>query len=314
MVAHMRKLRRTILTACLLGLAGSASAEYGTTAATYLKIDPSVRSAALGGAFAGMANDAGSVFHNPAGIGLLSYSEAMFTHQELLQGMRCESLVYVQPLESEWSVGFSGELMSSGSMTRYTAVGDPSGSFSASEGNLAVSVARRFDKQLIAGASFRGLYQGLASEEAYAAAVDVGALYSGRGWRVGASVQNLGTELKLNDTAFPLPLSAKAGGMVRVWQAVTFSAQATKYINETPYFGFGFEAPMTLTPRDFLFFRAGYRTGSSAGAGSGISLGLGIRDNMLEFNYAFTPMGDLGAAHRFSLGYRFGDRIETEPR
>ncbi len=310
----MSKAGRYILLACLLGLSASASAEYGTTAAAYLRLDPSVRSSALGGSFVGMANDAGAVFHNPAGIGLLAYRELMFTHMELLQGMRSETLVYVLPLESEWSLGFSGQLMTSGAMDKYTAGGDLSGDFSSSEGNLAVSAARRFDKNLIAGGSLKLLYQGLDTEKGYAAAADLGALYSGKGWRVGASVQNLGTEMKLHDASFPLPLSLKAGGMYRVWQSIAVSAQATKYVGEALYFGLGVEAPMALTARDFLFFRAGFRTGASEGAGSGLSFGAGIRDNLFEFNYSLTPMGDLGAVHRFSLGYRFGERVAIEPR
>jgi len=312
MVNARALLRRAALGAFLLAHAAMAAAEYGTTAAPYLKIDPSGRSAALGGAFVGVANDTGALFHNPAGLALLSYRELMFSHMELLQGMHCETIAYVQPLESRWSLGFSGELMTSGSMIKYDTAGDPDGNFGASEGSLGISAAYRAGGGLTAGATLKGFYQALASERGYAAALDAGALYSAGPWRFGASAQNLGTKLKLGETGFDLPGSFKAGVMYKGWARASFSAQATKYLREDAYLSLGAEAPLSPVPRNFIFFRVGYRTGSSTGAGSGLSFGVGLKDKRLEFNYALTPMGDLGAVHRVSIGYRFGDRVEIQ--
>lgn len=304
--------RRAALGALLLGPAAPAAAEHGATAAPYLKIDPSARSAALAGAFAGVANDAGTVFHNPAGLALLPYQELMFSHLELLQGMHCESLVYARPLDdSRLSLGFYGELMTSGSMVRYDATGGSEGNFSAAEANLGAAAAYRLGGGFAAGASVKTLYQGLASERAYTAAFDAGGLYTRGKWRFGLSAQNAGAPLKLYETAFPLPLSVKAGAMYRGWRYAALSAQVTKYLREDAFLSLGAEAPITLTSRNTVFLRGGYRTGSSSGAGGGLSLGVGVRDRRLEFNYALTPMGDLGVLHRASISYKFGEKVEV---
>lgn len=312
MVKAVSLFRRAALGALLLGPSAPAAAEYGSTAAPYLKIDPSARSAAIGGAFAGVANDAGALFHNPAGLALLPYQELMFSHMELLQGMHCESLAYALPLEdSRLSLGFYGELMTSGSMVRYNSTGDSEGNFSAAEAALGAAAAYRLGGGFAAGAALKALYQGLASERAYTAAFDAGGIYSRGKWRFGLSLQNAGAPLKLHDEAFSLPLSVKAGVMYRGWRYASLSAQATKYLREDAYLSLGAEAPLTLTSRNTVFLRAGYRTGSSSGAGTGLSLGVGVRDKRLEFNYGLTPMGDLGVVHRVSIGYKFGERIDV---
>lgn len=302
---------RAALGALLLGPAAPARAEHGATAAPYLKIDPSARSAALGGAFAGVANDAGAVFHNPAGLALLPYQELMFSHLELLQGMHCEAVAYALPVyDSRLSLGFYGELMTSGSMVRYDSTGGSEGNFSAAEANLGAAAAFRLGRGFAAGASLKALYQGLASEKAYTAAFDAGGIYTRGKWRFGVSVQNAGAPLKLYEEAFDLPLSVKAGLMYRGWRYAALSAQLTRYLGEDPFLSLGAEAPVLLTSRNTVFLRGGYRTGSSSGAGSGLSLGIGVRDRRLEFNYALTPMGDLGAAHRATISYKFGEKVD----
>lgn len=312
MVKTAAILGRAALGALLLGYSAPAAADYGSTAAPYLRIDPSARSAALGGAFAGVANDAGTVFHNPAGLALLPYQELMFSHMELLQGMHCESLVYTMPLEdSRFSLGFYGELMTSGSMVKYNSVGDSEGNFSSAEAAMGAAAAYRLGGGFAAGASVKALYQGLASERAYTAAFDAGGLYSRGKWRFGLSLQNAGAPLKLYEEAFALPLSVKAGAMYRGWRRAALSAQVTKYLGEDAFLGLGAEAPLMLTSRNTVFLRGGYRTGSSAGAGNGLSLGIGVRDNRLEFNYALTPMGDLGAVHRATISYKFGEKVDV---
>ena len=58
-------------------------------------------------------------------------------------------------------------------------------------------------------------------------------------------------------------------------------------------------------------FRAGYATAGAIAGGSGfdaargLSFGVGVLKDGLSFDYAVTPSGDLGQAHRFGLGYRF---------
>ncbi|HBE88275.1 MAG TPA: hypothetical protein DDW67_03950, partial [Elusimicrobia bacterium] len=55
--------------------------------------------------------------------------------------------------------------------------------------------------------------------------------------------------------------------------------------------------------------RSGYRYrlhGNELGAWSGFSAGAGFRLEKVSFDYAYSPAGDLGDSHRFSVDFRFG--------
>ncbi len=57
--------------------------------------------------------------------------------------------------------------------------------------------------------------------------------------------------------------------------------------------------------------RAGYGTAGPVAGGSGfdtlrgLSFGLGLKSERVSSDYAVTPAGDLGQAHRFGVGVRF---------
>ena len=54
--------------------------------------------------------------------------------------------------------------------------------------------------------------------------------------------------------------------------------------------------------RNFLYGRAGYRTGLHY---EDVSFGMGVNYLELLFDYAFVPYSDLGSSHRFSFIYAF---------
>ena len=59
-----------------------------------------------------------------------------------------------------------------------------------------------------------------------------------------------------------------------------------------------------------VMLRAGYTTRTAGGgtgfdAARGLSLGVGISRGHWRLDYAASPMGELGASHRFSLGTRW---------
>lgn len=299
---------------CLLCLPAPLLGGYGTSAAGYLKLDPSARSAALGGAFVAAANDASAVYYNPAGMGLLASSELTFSHMELLEGMRYESAAYARPIHNNLTIGAGAGLLMSGPITRYSATGDRTGEYSSTEGNLGFSAALRLGPSLLAGATARVYHQSLDSRSAQALAGDFGALFSAGSWRAGLSVQNLGTELKLHEEGFPLPLSLKAGVLYRGVKRLGLTAQVTKYRNEDPYAGVGAEYSLPALQDVLVFLRGGYKTEKFENAANGLSLGLGLRSGALELNYAFTPMGELGALHRVTFGYKFQDKRQPSWR
>ena len=66
-------------------------------------------------------------------------------------------------------------------------------------------------------------------------------------------------------------------------------------------------------PLDANSFRVGYKTDTLSGlsALAGLTTGLGIHLWGLEFAYAWSPYGDLGNAHYFSLVVHLGSRADA---
>jgi len=64
---------------------------------------------------------------------------------------------------------------------------------------------------------------------------------------------------------------------------------------------------MEYHPVSILALRAGYKTMKNPDLGglTGVSGGMGINLGKFNFDYSFTPFGDLGISHRVSLLIRF---------
>lgn len=135
--------------------------------------------------------------------------------------------------------------------------------------------------------------------------MDLGFIYKFRKCRLGGAVQNVGTELKLYEQSSPLPLVYKSGLAYNLHDMIWVSGQFFKYNDEDPGFNLGAEAGLRITAVDILYLRAGYRSGMGENAGSGITTGAGIKGRDVEFNYAFTPLGDIGSSHLITLAYKF---------
>ncbi|MEA3307587.1 MAG: hypothetical protein U9Q34_07360, partial [Elusimicrobiota bacterium] len=78
-----------------------------------------------------------------------------------------------------------------------------------------------------------------------------------------------------------------------------------KYSNEDMTFSIGSEYGFRVNREERGFLRAGYEFKEHGNIASGINLGLGLSSNNFFVDYAFSPMGDFGSAHRLSLRIAF---------
>jgi hypothetical protein len=305
--------RRTAALFLTLGLAplAAALAGTGTDAVPFMKVDTGARAAGMAGAFAAVADDASAVFHNPAGLVLLERSEAMFSHSEWLEGIRNECVSYAHVTGNDWAFGAGASMLFSGSMTKYNRSGASAGSFTENEGFASAAAANRLGENMAAGFALKGIYQKLDQESAAAYAADAGLLYHDYAWRFSLGVENIGSKLKLYREEFDLPAGYKAAAAWRAYEPLWVTAQVT----QRPSSGFsasvGTEYGFLVREKDMVYVRAGYLAGPGADAGSGLALGLGLGNSKFKLDYAFTPFGDLGNAHRVSFSLRFGEDRET---
>ena len=147
-------------------------------------------------------------------------------------------------------------------------------------------------------------------EQSYSLTVpvlDVGALYDFKayGLTFGASMQNISQEVRYYHEQFPLPFAVRfsmtvnpllvAGYDPGPMHSVTLGAESWRGRDFGDRFQFGGEYGFM----DVFFARAGYMTGYSE---RGLTLGAGVRQFDLRFDYAYQAFGIFGGVHMLSLG------------
>lgn len=293
----------------------------GTTSANFLKITLGARAAALGGAYAALADDVNAIGHNPAGLARLQTQEAGFTYNRHFEGVNQGWLAWGLPLK--WgTIGAGLNYLSVDAFNAYDVNDQPAGSVSASDLALSLPYANSLTvgaaAKLSLGANLKYIAETLNDQKAGAFAFDGGAILEPQGvagLSLAMAFENLGGKMTFVNESFPLPFNVKlgAGYQMEVAQnpnhALAFSLEGHKP-NDNDFF--------VLGGAEYRFWRVGvvrlgYR--SLDAAGSGLAFGLGYQLNPgggagafsgLSVDYAFVDAGDLSSTHRVSLAFRFG--------
>lgn len=329
---------RLALACALAAGAGAAHAakmypSAGSASAAFLKLPVGARAVAMGGAFSGVPGDPYALYWNPAGLAYLEEGRnAGLFHNEYFQGLGQEFLFYTVPA-AEVQLPLAGRagggayglglnyFYSPKDMERRSGLyeADPLNPISPVEGkfgayDLAFSAGygRRRQDGLALGAAFKVIRQSVDDESGSSAALDFGAMKEfsrgGVPYTAGFAVQNLGPGIKFVSRRYGLPLILRAGlsrplpgpgGLVAV--------ELYKPVDNYPTLAVGVEYPLTGR----LALRSGYRLrqhGNELGPWSGFSAGAGVAFEKVTLDYAFSPFGDLGNSHRFSVNVRFGER------
>ncbi len=271
-----------------------------------MNLDANARAVALGGAYTALANDSNALLYNPAGLGRINRNEATFMHDAYVQGVSQEYLAL------GLTQGFGGSLnyLSFGNVTR-TTINNPDGTlgtFGLSDLALSGGYGRRFlDDELSLGAGLTFLRESVDDASASGAALDAGALYSPKrvpGLALGLSLLNVGPDVKFASAKTPLPTTGRLGAAYRfegLGARHTAALDVSQQRADAFRFGLGFESIVMR----MMALRLGFTTRNDAGIG--LTGGVGWAWDALAIDYAFSPYGDLGMAHRISLTYRWGD-------
>ena len=282
----------------------------GTSGAAFLKIGRGVRAIGMGGAFCAVADDASTIYWNPAGLTNTSDKEIVAAYTRWFADITQVFLGYVHPLSEKNALG-AGLLYLGATDTKRDEWGEDMGSFGITEMAPTIGYAHKFGNGISIGGSVKYIYQKLEDEVAGGFAFDIGGLYktSIENLTLGVSIQNIGAEIKFIGEGDALPRNIKLGIAYKgsYSESISHSTQNFTLALDTNlpsdgemYVCIGGEYWVA----NIIALRVGYRTGP-ADEGSGVTAGAGLRIERILLDYAFVPYGDLGNTHRISLGMKF---------
>lgn len=299
-------------------LARDANAGAGTSSFPFLKINVGARAVAMGGAFTGLANDAQSLYYNPAGLTTMPGDNFVAGYHNYFEDLQSGMVGYVRQ-GSIGSLGAQISYLNYGDFVKTDQAGTVLGDFSGGDLLFGLSFARSYNQTISYGVTAKYLYEKLEEYSATGIAFDFGVRYEteeldSRGFdrknkfTAGVMLQNLGTQLTAlgSDSAkYSLPLMLRAGGSAELeGLPLLFSGDLILPNDNDLHVAVGAEY-YELKP---LYIRAGwnsfgsnYKADDSEDSWAGLSFGAGFDLRGYHVAYAVQLAGDLGEGHRITL-------------
>ena len=339
----MKKFLLFILFSTLLQCtAFSQVTKTGTTAAKFLSIGIGARANAMGGAFTSVANDASSLYWNPAGAAELNDFEAMSTYTSLYKDLDI-NLNYVAVILPAGEVGNFGASITTldfGEMDVTTEL-YPEGTgerFSASSYAFALSYARNITSDFAAGITVKYILEDIFNSSANGFAFDVGTVFKTPffGIKFSSIISNYGSKLQMtgedllirydadpnnhgnNETVdayykterFELPLKLQIGISKDIQflneQRLTLSVDATHPNDNSEYLNIGGELSFL---NNLVSLRGGYKGLFLEDNQEGLTLGAGLFYVLgvfaVGFDYSYQDFESLSYIHSFGVSLKF---------
>lgn len=298
-----------LLAAALLICCAPRSRAAGTAGASFLRVGWGARAAAMGEAYTAVADDVDAVYWNPAGLTGVKKLQQAFGHNAWIEGINNEHAAFAVRRDKRDVIGAGIGFLNVGDIERSNKYGYTEGYYGANDLVLVGSYARQLKPRLALGASLKLIRERIESESASAYAADFGAAYEASPrLQLGASLKNLGTSLGYETAPVPLPMSLRAGAALQFRKNIILSSDVHLPFDDSLGLHFGAEYLYPSPVKGVkLAFRGGFKTSAMSylGAMAALSLGFGAEAGAVGFNYALSPYGDLGMAHRLDLKIKF---------
>ncbi len=284
----------------------------GTYAAQFLKVGPSARAIGMGGAYTAVANDASSIYWNPAGM--VEMTRTQVTLNDVVWPADIQ-LYYAAAIFSTpylpGTFGLSARALTMDPQVERT-IYMPEGTnrtFDAGDMSFGISYGMYFTDRFSAGITTNFIHMGLADKSVETLSFDFGLLYriGIQGMRLGMLVQSLGSEVNFDDRSSKLPTMFKVGLAVDAFRSgahtLLASGEFAHPVDNKERMNVGAE----YTFNQFFSLRGGYNIGYDA---EGLAAGVGFRIDTsqtsdISFDYAWEDLQDLGSTHRFSLNFSY---------
>jgi hypothetical protein len=303
----------------LPGAAGAAEIfeKVGTFDGQFLKIGVGARAAGMGGAFVAVADDATALYWNAAGIARIDTdkSQLQFNHAIWPADLKFSHLGYVfHTKKIPGAIGITLRSLYMDPMVETTAYQpDPfvgtGRTFDAGYMSAGLTYARSFTDKFSAGVTAHFIHEGLADLSQNTYAFDLGTLYDvgTMGMRIGMAISNMGTDVTFIERSARIPSVFRVGTAATLFQNADQKLMGSFEFSHPPDNSERLNVGAEYAFHNYVFLRGGYNVNYDA---ERIAGGLGFRfpvsfAGTADFDYAYTDMKILGAAHRFSLKFAF---------
>ncbi len=202
-----------VLAFAAVSMAGSLR-RIGSAGAQELRIPVGSRGTAMGGAIGADVVGTEAMFYNPAGVALMSGTEAMFSHLTYFADMDLNYFAVTRNIEDFGSIGLSVKVLSVGEIVKTTEnASTPLGTGEIFEPTMSViglTYSNVLTDRVTFGVTAKFINENIDKAVANGFAVDVGAMYDTKwnGLRLGISIKNVGPSMRFTGSGFERSVTA----------------------------------------------------------------------------------------------------------
>ena len=306
---HLKEYKTTIILALLLASMFSAPAARaddgpGSAGAGYLLRSVGPKSIAMGEVKAALSDDPFNWLANPAVLPVMTKTGLGLSHSEWIMDTRYSTLAGNTRV-TDWLTLGGGIIYEYGQdIQGYDDFGQLTDPLKNYNYQAVLGLGFGPTASFSGGINLKYFRETLADWSAGGFGLDVGAYYdiALTGLKVGATVQNIGADVKFIEKEEPLPTTIRAGAVYTTKAAASgvgfsLALDVVKPRFDDAYVGAGLEVEIA----GMVALRGGW-CGQKNRSGDGFTLGAGVNlDDRINVDYAATSYEDLGLMHRISL-------------
>lgn len=298
---------RKVLAIILISASVSSAQSAGNSGLAFLKNGFGARNIAMGDLGVTSAKDVTALNYNPALLTNYKSAQVSVTHNAWFDDVSSEMIgASFTMFNLPFAIGLNTTSISE--LEFRTRPGDAESTFDVHYFFGSLSTAFNVIDDLSFGVTFKYLHEGLLTDNATGYGFDFGFHYITviDGLNFGAAIRNLGSMNELKVEATKLPVDLRIGGeynfeVANIHSDITLLGGFQKYLDtDDIHLHLGTE----IFYKNILALRGGYMTGYES---KGLTAGIGVLWNSVNFDYAFTPLSkyNLGTGHTISVMYSF---------
>lgn len=317
------KIVATLVLLAAFGLTQSSPAEAafsekdaGTRGGQFLKLPVGARAIGMGEAYTAVADDANSIYYNVAGLARLEKKNAEYMYSGIFLKNKASGesdpgyhwIAFGMPIsETIGSAGIALQYFNAGDVQETNLNAQKVGTFAPTDLAVNLSYARKL-MEIPLGLNIK-IINSKIKESATTVAFDLGAQYTKLmedRLMLGFAVQNLGGKLKYETEDTKLPILIKLGTGYKPMENWVAALDVVFPEDNSPTLGIGTDYKHAINEDMSISGRLGYNSRTRKVDGfNGLTIGLGFGFKMASLDYVYSPLGDIGASHRFSIGVKF---------